>query len=275
MADLFLLVLNDLYQRNNVSSRPPARDTIVREYKHILSTGIFHLAEYNHQIVAIAGAVVRDKLWFLSAFWVHPDLQRQKAGMPLLRRVLDAGREAGASIFFTWSSIDTTAIAAYMKLGMLPGFQNFFFEGIPRNLSAIPANYQVVQLEKSCAMSLDRQIRGTGRQPDHEFWLNGGKMLGRQMIRNGKVTGYYYFGNGFVGPAAWKNPKDALILLYLSFRDSSEISPEVRIAVPGINHTAIKFAFESNLRLTGVTHYLSTESFGKMDQYLASGPFLY
>jgi GNAT superfamily N-acetyltransferase len=65
-------------------------------YEHVRSTGIFHVAELEGRIVAIAGAILRDHLWYLSAFWARPGLQRRGIGMPLLRRVWNAGQQAGA-----------------------------------------------------------------------------------------------------------------------------------------------------------------------------------
>ena len=275
MADLFLIALNNLYARNSVTAAIPPRPAVLQGYEHIRSTGNFQIAELEGRIVAIAGAVVRDHIWYLSSFWAHPELQRKKIGMPLLKRVWDAGREAGATIFFTWSSIDLTAMASYMKLGMLPGYQNFFFDGVPQRLPEVPSGYEVVALEKAAAMELDQYIRGTSRQADHDFWFNNPNLQAKQVAQNGKVIGYYYLNRGVIGPAAWRYPEDAELLLILACREASALAIQIRIAVPGINHSAVRFAFEAGLRLTSFAHFLSTGSFGRMEQYIPSGQSLY
>jgi hypothetical protein len=91
MSDLFLLSVNDIYSRNNIVAAAPPRAAVLGGCEHTRSTGVPHVAELEGQIVAIAGAVVREHLWYLSSFWAHPHLQRRKTGMPLLRRVWDAG----------------------------------------------------------------------------------------------------------------------------------------------------------------------------------------
>ncbi len=276
MVDLFLVALKDLYARNKVSAPVPPRDMVVEGYEHVRSTGIFHVAELEQRIVGIAGAVVRDQIWYLSAFWVHPEMQRRKIGMPLLRGTWDAGREKGATVFFTWSSIDLTAMASYMKLGMMPGYQNFFFDGSPKQLKPEPAGFEVSPLEKMSAVMLDRQVRGTGRQADHDFWSGLSSMRGRQITRDGGVVGYFYYQNsGLIGPAAWKEPGLAETILTLACREASAVSPEIRFPVPGINHSAVRFAFGAGLRLTSFAHFLSTSSIGRLEQYLPSGQLLY
>lgn len=276
MTELFLVALKDLYTRNNVSAPLPPQAAVTQGYGHVRSTGIFHVAEYEHRIIGMAGAVVRDHIWYLSAFWVQPEMQRMKIGMPLLRRVWDAGKEMGATVYFTWSSIDLTAMAAYMKLGMVPGFQNFFFDGAPKRHQPVTPGYIVSELDKSTAMTLDEQIRATGRQVDHDFWFDLPNMRGRQVDRNGEVVAYFYYqDSGLIGPAAWKEPVLAETILNLACREASELSPDIRFAVPGINHSALRYAFESGLRLTSFAHFLTTSHFGRLEQYLPSGQSLY
>ena len=243
--------------------------------EHYVSVGIFHLAELAGEIVAVACAIVRDHIWYLNLFWTRPNQQRKGIGMPLLRAVWNAGKEAGASIFFTHSSMDTTAMAAYMKMGMLPGHQILYFGGTPERLSPKPSGYEVVMLDKSTAIDIDREIRGTGREPDHEFWLSDGGFQGRQVLHNGSVIGYYYLGRGGIGPAAWRSPQEAEGMMILACREATETASEIRFSVPGINHAALRFAFDSGMRLTGCFHFLTTASFGRFDQYIPSGPSFY
>ena len=100
-VDLFLESVEDLRLRHNLpSAGPPQAKRMLTFYQHTLSTGIFQVAEADGRIAALACAIVRDHLWFLAGFWARPDLQQQHIGMPVLRRVWEAGRQAGSTHFF-------------------------------------------------------------------------------------------------------------------------------------------------------------------------------
>jgi len=275
MADLFLEAVSNMYARNNITAAVPPRLAVLGGYEHVRSTGIFHVAELDGRIAAIAGAILRDHLWYLSAFWARPDLQRRGIGMPLLRRVWEAGQQAGATIFFTWSSIDSAAMASYMKLGMVPGYPILLFQGTPRKLPRVASAYKVEALEKAHAMDLDQEMRGTRRPVDHELWLERLGLQGRQVLRDGEVVGYYYLNQGAIGPMAWRQPQHGEPVLNLAYQESTAMTPEIRLAVPGINHSALRFAFDSGLRLTSFAHFLTTAPFGRMEGYLPWGPGLY
>jgi GNAT superfamily N-acetyltransferase len=275
MADLFLEAVGNMYARNGITAPVPPRPAVLAAYEHVHSTGIFHVAELDGRIVAIAGAIIRDHLWYLSAFWARPDLQRRGIGMPLLRSVWSAGQEIGAKIFFTWSSVDTTAMASYMKLGMYPGYPILLFEGAPHKLPEVASGYEVTILEKRRAMELDQEALGIRRPADHDLWSGRAGFEGRQVLHWGEVVGYYYLGKGSLGPVAWRKATEGQALLTLAFREATVATPQIRLAVPGINYAALRFVFDSGLRLTNFAHFLSTESFGQIDRYLPSGPSLF
>ena len=85
---------------------------------------------------------------------------------------------------------------------------------------------------------------------------------------------YYYLNRGGIGPAAWKEPEHGEAVMTLACREAADMAPAIRFAVPGINHLALRFAFESSLRLTSFAHFLTTSTFGRMGQYLPSSPLL-
>lgn len=275
MADLFLNSVADMYARNNVEAALPPRPAVIHAYGHILLTGDFHVAESQGRIIAIAASVTRDTIWFLSAFWARPELQRQKVGMPLLKRVWSAGERAGAKIFCTWSSIDLTAMACYMKQGMKPAYQILLFGGAPKYIPAAPSGYESVPLEKADAVELDYIVRGTRREIDHDLWAGIPGIQGRRVLRRGKCAGYYYINRGSIGPAAWIEQDAAQAVLSFACKEAAGTSAEIRFAVPGINHSALDFALKSGLRLTSFAHFLTTRPFGCMERYLPSGPSLY
>ena len=274
-ADVFLTAVGDMYVRNGINAPLPERKAVETGYAHIMRTGIFHVAEVEGHIVAICHAVVRDHLWFLSGYWALPPLQRQRIGGVLLEGVIAEGRDVGAQTFFTWSSIDLTAMAVYMKNGMLPGYQILTFAGEAHDLEEQRAGYEVQPLALASVIELDEHVRATGREIDHRFWLFEAGHQGRQVMRDGRLIGYYYFNNGTIGPAAWIDPQDAWALMQTALSEAAEHAEQVRMMIPGVNHTAIRFAFKAGLRLTAYSHLLTTSTFGCMEQYLSSGPMLF
>ena len=274
-VDLFLATVADLRQRQNLNWPLPPREGVEKVYGHIHRTGIFHVASIDGKIRAICHAVVRDHLWFLSGFWTHPTLQGQGIGGPLLRSVWQEGAQAGASLFFTWSSTDLQAMATYMKFGMLPGYPTLTFAGTARNLPQRSELYQTEALDFSTAAAIDEQVRATRREVDHRFWLSEQKSEGRQVSRDGRVIGYYYFNHGTIGPAAWLEEADAGALMESACREASEETEQLRLMLPGPNHAAIRFALKAGLRLAAYSHLLATAPFGQMQRYLTSGPSLF
>ncbi|HVG39142.1 MAG TPA: GNAT family N-acetyltransferase, partial [Pyrinomonadaceae bacterium] len=273
-----LEAVRELYRRHNLEMPLPPRPAVEVAYSHIFETGIFRLAETDGRIVAICHAVVRDALWFLSGFWTRPELVAGGVGGRLLREVWREGEEAGAQKFFVWSSMDNTAIASYLKTGMLPGYQIFTFTGRPTALDDVregTAGYMVEPLSLEAACGIDREVRETRREVDHRFWLSEEKLEGRQVRRGGHIVGYYYFKGATFGPAAWMDANAAEALLTLGCREASAQSETISLRVPGINHDTIRFALKHGLRLTAMAHLFTSAPIGRMEQYLASGPSLF
>jgi hypothetical protein len=101
------------------------------------------------------------------------------------------------------------------------------------------------------------------------------KAEGREVSRDGRVAGYYYFNQGTIGPAAWLEMKDAEPLMASACREASRQTEQIRLMLPGPNHAAIEFALKTGLRLTAYSHLLTTAPFGQMEKYLTSGPSLF
>lgn len=275
-VELFLESVVDMYARAAIKAPPPERSMVLTNYRHIFRTGIFYVAEVEGGLAAICHAVVRDRLWFLSGFWAQPGLQRQGMGGRLLKLVMEEGAGLGARTFFTWSSVDLTAMATYMKMGMMPGYQLLTFAGQPvEALRGRKATVEVGPLSLPVAMRVDEAVRETAREEDHRFWLTEAGCEGREVVRDGRAVGYFYFNKGLIGPAAWLEAEDGEALMEAALIEASVESGEARMMVPGVNHAAIRFALSSGLRLVSFSHLLTSAPFGRMEQYLSSGPSLF
>jgi GNAT superfamily N-acetyltransferase len=273
-ASLFITSVVDLAKRHGLAQPAFTAASIAPVYRHIHRTGIFDVAEVDGRIVAIAHAIVRDTQWFLSGFWALPGLQRKGIGGPLLRRVRAEGERRGATLAFTWSSVDVAAMASYMSIGMLPGYPILTFAGAPSALPPAGGACEEGPLALCTAADIDAEIRGTRRETDHGFWL-AEPGAGRLVLRHGRPVGYHYVNRGVIGPAAWLDPADGPEVLGLALHEARRQATEVRIAVPGKNHAAIPAALGAGLRLIAFSHLLCTAEPGKMDRYVPSGPSLF
>jgi GNAT superfamily N-acetyltransferase len=278
-ADVFLITLSDMARRNGLS--PPAGATakaIEPVFAHLVHTGLFRVAEVDGRIAGICSAVVRDSHWYLSMFWVLPELQNQKIGGPLLRQVWDEGRARGAHAKFTWASPDFTAVSMYMRLGLLPGSQMFAFSGTSRSdgLASLTAGYTSSPLEASTANKVDAWVLGVERAVDHAFWSRQSGAVAQQLFApDGSLAGYYYARGGVIGPAAWLAPEHGEALISRALLTASEQASSVKLRMPGINHVGITMALQAGLKLTAAAHLLQSTPFGRLAQYLPSGPELF
>jgi GNAT superfamily N-acetyltransferase len=271
--DLFVGTLRDMLARNGIDPGERARDEWRYGYPHVFRTGIFRVAEEDGELVAICHAIVRGPLWFLSGFWARPDRQSAGIGGRLLREVWDEGRARGASTFFTWSSIDLTAMASYLRRGMLPGYQILSFVGEP--VGATPVESDIAPLTVEIAAAIDRDVIGTSREIDHGFWPTEPGRVGHAVMRGGSPVGYYYVRSGSIGPAAWTSSADADAVLRAATAEARAQSPVVRLRALGASHDTIRFALARGLRLSGYSHLLTTSAFGHLDRYAPSGPTLF
>ncbi|MEX2046158.1 MAG: GNAT family N-acetyltransferase [Chloroflexota bacterium] len=271
--DLFVGTLRDMLARNGIDAGALGRDEWRYGYPHVFRTGIFRVAEEDGELAAICHAIVRGPLWFLSGFWTRTDRQRTGIGGRLLREVWEEGRARGASTFFTWSSIDLTAMASYLRRGMLPGYPILSFAGEPEHAPRSVSDVAPLTLEVTSVF--DREVIGTAREIDHGFWLTEPGRIGRTVMRGDRAVGYYYVRAGTIGPAAWRTSADAGVVLGAALADARAQSAIVRLRALGANHDSIRFALANGLRLSGYSHLLTTGPFGHLERYAPSGPTLF
>ena len=274
-AELFLISLGELARRHGLPA--PVSYTaasVVPAYEHLFETGIFEVAELDGKIVGIAAAVVHDAIWYLAMFWVLPEHKLQGIGRPLLERVQRLGDEQGARVRCVWSSVDFTAIASYLKLGMMPAGPIFTFSGALQKPPTAHPEARLRELDAQQASAIDRVVRGAARERDHAFWRGRG-MPAYQLEIAQRVAGYFYVKDGVIGPAAWLDPSSGDALLSHALQQASAQAPEVKLVALGVNQTAIRQATSAGLRLVSASHFLSSAAFGKLDCYLPSGPALF
>lgn len=274
-AQLFIVAVSELARRHGLQPAPFVQPAVEALYAHVFETGIFHVAQEGQRIVAICCGILREKIWFLSMFWVLPDQRVSGLGRPLLEQVTAEARARGAETLCTWSSIDFVAVASYLRLGMMPAGPVLTFSGECTNEPAAPEGVDLGELRADVASAIDVVVRGTPRPLDHAFFrAREGSAV--QLERAGVPIGYFYASQGVVGPAAWLEPEDAPLLLAAALREAHRQQPsKVRLMIPGVNQAALTAALAAGLKLNGAAHFMTSGAFGRLEQYLPSGPGLF
>jgi len=274
-AELFIVAVSELARRHGLQPAAWLQPAVETLYAHLFETGIFHVAQDGERMVGICCGVVREQIWFLSMFWVLPDQRVSGLGRPLLEQVTAEARARGAETLCTWSSIDFVAVASYLRLGMMPAGPVLTFSGECTNEPAAPHGVEVRELAPEVASALDAVVRGTPRPLDHAFF-RAREGNAAQLERDGKPIGYFYASQGVVGPAAWLEPEDAPLVLAAAIREARRQQPsKVRLMIPGVNHAALAAALAAGLKLSGAAHFMTSGPFGRLEQYLPSGPGLF
>jgi hypothetical protein len=274
-ASLFAESANDMAQRHGVGIRvlPPQREAIAVTYGHIARTGIFRVAEDDGRIVALACAIVRGPWWFLSGFWAKPGLQGQGIGGPLLDETMREGERAGARVFFTWSSVDPRAMAAYLRRDLLPGWPILIFTANAKAAGTIPTGYELVELDLDLRSRLAELAGHPLRDEDHALWRVTG--TARAVARRGELVGYFYARAGSIGPLAWTHDAHASVVIDSALEEAAGAATPVRVNVPGVAHAAIRHLLARGAQLVSFGHLLATQPPGEMTRYLPSGPLLF
>lgn len=277
-VDVFLESLTDLYRR--IGAAPPAfpRDGVVTVYDHIRRTGVLEVADVDGELVSIACGIVRGPVWFMSGFWTRPAWQGRGIGGALLDRADDAARRRGATVLSTWSSLDLGAFAMYLRRGMLPGFPTITVAGPVAAGAEIPAGVEALPLSIEVAVDIDRSAAFPDRAVDHAFWLEGaGGHRGWEVRHDGRTVGYVQVDGERVGPAAWldDDPAVAAAVLGVGIAAVARDSGHARLSIPGVNHDALRYAFDLGLRVASWGTFLTTEPFGDLRRYVTSGPLLF
>jgi ribosomal protein S18 acetylase RimI-like enzyme len=136
------------------------------------------VAETGGRVVGVAEAIVRERLWVLSMFAVHPGIQSGGAGRALLEQAVGYGRETDAGLIV--SSNDPRALRLYALAGFalqptLRADGEIDRRALPRTHSAIREHDGADDLESLAALA--RKIRGAPYTGELRYALGQGARL--------------------------------------------------------------------------------------------------
>jgi len=220
--EIFETAVDDLGRRTggnaNATSGDPHAFEIRRPlFDHLAATGdLWWVAEDEStgRAVGYARSIVRDGVRELTEFFVLPDAQSSGIGRGLLERAFPAGGARHRAIVAT---IDTRAIARYLRTGLDARLPMIGWEGAPRD-EPVPTTLARERIDPhqpplDDLAAIDRAVLGFARDADHR-WLASQRDAWLYR-REGAAVGYGYYPSraGWGGPYAALSPADMPALL--------------------------------------------------------------
>jgi len=258
--------------------------------RHILKTDShsFWVAESGGRIAGFACAIVRGPIWFLSDFWILPQFQNRGIGKELLGRALQSERKF--RIISTYSSLHPSAMRSYMMVGMTPRFPVFTLVARTESLKLDTSHAESVELVELSPTdplgtirkaimemtSVDRLVRGSGRDEDHDFFINrNGNRCWLARERRQTVGYSYLTPEGQIGPVATKSGRNMLFILFRAIQAGVRLHSHLSIRVPSLNLESMRALMRAGFQIESHALFMSSKEFGRMENYVISGPALF
>jgi hypothetical protein len=281
--EIFESAVDDLGRRtggnaNSTSGDPAAFGTRRPLFDHLAATGdLWWVAEddASDRAVGYARSIVRDGVRELTEFFVLPEAQSAGVGRGLLDRALRADGVRHRAIVAT---IDTRAIARYLRTGLDARLPIIGWEGTPRDepletdLASEPIDRADPPIDELAA--IDRRILDFSRDVDHR-WL-ASQRPGWLYRRGRSAVGYGYGPSrpGWGGPYAALDPADLPVLLADGEATAAQAGHDfVTFDTPTIGRAAIDHLLGRGFRVDPFVMLFFTDGpVDGLDRYVLTSP---
>ena len=261
-------------ERERVLSRT-AEEVASRQerYRHLLRTdpeGCWVAAD-GEQVVGVAVAFRREKLWGLSMFVVAAGYRGKGVGARLLERALSYYEGCRGGIIA--SSTHPGAMRSYATAGFALHPTLTAKGSVNRKMlpAASPAIRDGEEADLELAADVDRHLRGAAHGPDLEFILRTGARF--LVSEHPAGRGYATARDGSPWLVAATQPAVAMDLLWASLADAAETGVDVRW-LTGAQQWAVRVALAAGLELESAGPLCFRGALGPLAPYLPNGGFL-
>lgn len=240
------------------------------------SSDQYWLAEKDKgEAIGYARSIVRGDHRELTEFFVLPGSQSAGVGKELLTRAFPNDTHHRSIV----ATSDTRALSRYLKAGVYPFINEFYFERVPELVSV---ESDLVMEKPNDAHSaiqilgdIDLIVLGHRRDVDHGFLMQDRTLY--LYKRNGLVVGYGYIEKDYHGPFALLDDKDfPAVLAHAETQAHLLGAGSVGFETPSLNTTVIDYLLNRGYRLEGfMGTILSNKPFGKFENYLLMSPPLF
>lgn len=242
-------------------------------FEHLAQTSEhFWLAENDGQAIGYARTVLRDGLRELTEIFVSPNCQSAGVGTGLLARAFP--RE-GATHRVIIASLDSRALALYLKAGVYPRFPSIYFSRSPRQMTSLKTDLTFKSISKESENidilgELDMALLGHRRDIDHKWLLENRR--GYFYCRDNQKVGYGYVGKSS-GPFALLNDIDFPAVLTHAEMEAAAYSGNFGAEVPLINQAVVRHLLSQGFQMEGIINLVMSDTpFGKFENYVFPSP---
>lgn len=241
-------------------------------FEHLTRTAErFWVAEKNGQVIGYARAILRDGVRELADFFILPSHQSAGVGRELLARAFPT---EGATHRVIMATIDSRAMALYLKAGVYPRFPSYYFSRVPERVS-VPTDLAFVPISTlpkavDALGMIDLILLGHRRDVDHD-WLRQDRQ-GYFYYRGGQPVGYGYVGQSS-GPFALLDSQDFPAVLAHAESEVAASRREFGVEVPLINRDAVDYLLSRGFQMSEFfTFFASDVPFGTFERYIFTSP---
>lgn len=227
------------------------------------------IAEVEGVVVGCAVALVREGMWGLSSFAVHPDVQSRGLGKGLLEAAMSHGPWSAAMIC---ASNDPKAIRRYRLAGFDVNPAMVIWGSVPRAaIPSLPGMREGSAADVELLDEIDRAARGFAHGVDHEIMVD---QLPLVVVERGTARGYaYVFPTGSPYLVAGTDPIVAQTALWGALARSSPDTPIDFADVTAHQTWAVDVAMTAALELHNYG-YVAVRGMAMPTPYLPCGHFL-
>ena len=243
-------------------------------FEHLAQTAEqFWLAEDEGHVIGYARSTLRDGLRELTEFFVLPGHQSAGVGRELLARAFPA---EGAARRCIAASIDSRAVARYLKAGVYPLFPVYYFERQPEEDVSLASDLlaePITDSEASLALlgELEAAIVGHRRDVDHRFLL--GDRQGYFYRRGEQVVGYGYVGHRSGPFALLDSGLFPAVLAHAEHEVARSGETEFGLEVPLVNRVAVAYLLERGFKMDSFFEFFMADApFGLFENYVFTSP---
>ncbi len=240
------------------------------------SSDQYWLAEKdNGEAVGYARSIVRGNHRELTEFFVLPDSQSAGVGKELILRAFPNDTPHRSIV----ATSDFRAMSRYLKAGVYPFINEFYFERVPE-LVSVETDLTIEKPNDTHSAiqilgEIDLILLGHRRDTDHNFLTQDRTLY--LYKRLGQVVGYGYIEKDYYGPFALLDNKDfPAVLAHAETQAHLLGAGSVGFETPSINTIVIDYLLKRSYRLEGfMGTILSNKPFGKFENYLLMSPPLF
>jgi GNAT superfamily N-acetyltransferase len=200
------------------------------------------VAEEGGRIVGFTAAFARDDAWFLSALFVHPEVQARGVGQNLLER--SWGGDYPRRLTIT-DAIQPISNAIYARRGLVPTTPILWFSGSPQIDRG--SDLESAEPDADALAAIDRAAYGFDRSVDHEYWRSRCERSTLWLRAGEPVAHAYVMPSGQIGPLEAVDGASAGEALAASL--ARREGRETFVLVPGSAAELVSTAFAAGLRL--------------------------